>query len=520
MTGLPLVFPKYRHSMLLMAVSLCTVALLFAWQGHTDFNLWDEGFLWYGAQRVMAGEIPIRDFLAYDPARYYWAAALMRLIGSDGVVALRVASAASQALALFLALRLVNRPKNAIHPEKLGFVAAATVVLVMWMYVYYKVYDVAASIALVAAIASVFEKPTALRYFGLGVCVGLVATIGRNHGVYGLVGCAGLVVFNGLGTRGLLALGLKPVAALLAGVVLGFAPVLLMMLWVDGFASAFMDSIYFLFETKATNLPLPVPWPWRAQVLAMPLSFAAHGFLVGFVFIAALLFPFLSIAWLVGQRLKGRAINPTFAAAALMSLPYAHYVFSRADVPHLSFGIFPLLVGCLVVLRNMQLKLQWPLLASLVAASVALMLPLQPGGKCLLVHKCVAIQVAGDTIRMPEKKAKEVELLKTLVADHVSKDGNILVTPSWPGAYAVLNKRSAVFDIYTLLNRSTAFQKKEIARIAAAKPELVIIVDEPLDGGDAHSLEHTNPLIYEYVLANFVEVPVSGSSTVRAFRPQ
>ncbi|MEO7106335.1 MAG: hypothetical protein ABIZ09_08185 [Rhodoferax sp.] len=511
---------KSRHTLLLFAVSLATVALLFVWQGHQDFNLWDEGFFWYGAKRVLAGDVPIRDFLAYDPARYYWAAALMRLIDSNGIVALRAATAVCQVLALFLALCTVMRHGKVATREKLVFVVASAITLVMWMYVYCKVYDVAASIVLIAAFAFVIERSSQARYFWLGVCVGLMASIGRNHGVYGLVGCAGLVVLNGLGTRVGFFQWFKPVPTFVAGVVLGFAPILLMMLLVDGFASAFMDSVYFLFEMKATNLPLPVPWPWSPELLSMPLQFAVHGFLVGFVFIGVVLLPLVSLPWLAWQRYKGRGMNPAFAAAALLSLPYAHYVFSRADVPHLSFGVFPLLVASLVALQGLQPKLKWTLLAGLVAGSIALMFPLQPAGKCLLVHKCVTLQVAGDTLNVPEQKAKEVEWLKKLAAEHLSQDGNILVTPSWPGAYALLNKRAPVLDIYALLKRSTAFQEQEIVRIAAAKPELVVIVNEPLDGGDAHSLENTNPLIYQYVLTHFVGIPSGNFEAAKAYTPK
>ena len=47
------------------------VLLVFALQGRIWLDLADGGFFWYGVIRTALGEIPIRDFQAYDPARYY-----------------------------------------------------------------------------------------------------------------------------------------------------------------------------------------------------------------------------------------------------------------------------------------------------------------------------------------------------------------------------------------------------------------------------------------------------------------
>jgi hypothetical protein len=91
---------------LLLAV---TVPLgLFLWQGHYGLNLADEGFLWYGAQRVRQGDVPIRDFMAYDPGRYYWSALFMQLENSSGILALRHSLAVFQTLGLAVALNLIS----------------------------------------------------------------------------------------------------------------------------------------------------------------------------------------------------------------------------------------------------------------------------------------------------------------------------------------------------------------------------------------------------------------------------
>ena len=92
---------------LLLFLTAFLVTIFFMWQGHLGFSLWDEGYLWYGAQRVLQGEIPIRDFQSYEPGRYYWAATFMYLFGDNGIMALRVSVAIFQAIGVFVGLFLI-----------------------------------------------------------------------------------------------------------------------------------------------------------------------------------------------------------------------------------------------------------------------------------------------------------------------------------------------------------------------------------------------------------------------------
>ena len=112
------------------ALAATTVFGLFAWQGNAGFDLGDEGYLWYGAKQVMQGAVPMRDFMSYDPGRYYWSAAFMGLWGDDGIMSLRYAVAIFQAAALLVAIELIARTERR---SSVLFVLLAVLALASWM---------------------------------------------------------------------------------------------------------------------------------------------------------------------------------------------------------------------------------------------------------------------------------------------------------------------------------------------------------------------------------------------------
>lgn len=152
----------------------------FILEGNIGFNLWDEGFLWYGAQRVMLGEVPIRDFMAYDPGRYYYLAALMSLLGNNGIIALRIAVAIFQTMGLFVGLLLIART---VKKQNFFYLLLSVVILAVWMFPRHKLFDISLSILLIGILAYLVQNPTSRRYLFTGLCVGLVAIFGRNHGM-------------------------------------------------------------------------------------------------------------------------------------------------------------------------------------------------------------------------------------------------------------------------------------------------------------------------------------------------
>ncbi len=479
-------------------IALALVVWSFYWQGHRGFNLWDEGFLWYGAQRVRAGDIPIRDFMAYDPGRYYWAAAWMSLWNDNGILSLRAAVGIFQFLGLMTGLILLFAPTRVNR----GLWLIAAVVLWVWMYPRHKLFDITLSILLIAVLAFLVQRPSYLRYFLTGVGIGLAAVFGRNHAVYGVIA--------GVGTLFYLAMGnergpgpLKGVVCALAGLAVGFLPTICMIIAVPGFAPRFWESIVFLLEKRSTNLPLPVPWPWLVNFRDMPFVDVLRGVLSGLFFVALLVFGVGGLIWVFWKRRQKQVLPPALVAATFLALPYAHFAFSRADIGHLAQGVFPFLIGSFILLGQRPSAVKWPLAAILVGASLFVMLPCHPGWQTRSAGNWVEANVRGSSLMMDAGSASDLALLGKLAQEFAPGDRSFLATPLWPGAYAALGRKAPGWEIYALFPRDPAFERTELERIQRAAPGFVIIYDLPLDGREELRFHNTHPLIDRYVRTHY-----------------
>jgi len=155
--------------------------LAFYLQSAIDINLADEGYLLTGVVRTAAGKVPIRDFYAYDPGRYYWMALWSFLFG-EGLVAMRFSLALFGGIGLcfgLLAARRVIRSFFGLIP--LG------VLLLLWIFPRYHSFEIAFAMATVFFATRLIEAPTIKRYFCSGIFVGLAAFFGRNLGLYGFL---------------------------------------------------------------------------------------------------------------------------------------------------------------------------------------------------------------------------------------------------------------------------------------------------------------------------------------------
>lgn len=507
---------------LLLAVLFSAGAFLL--QGHFGLGLSDEGYFWYGVQRVLAGEIPLRDFGAYDPGRYYFAAALLGLAGDDGLLALRAVSAFVQAIGIYAALMMVmEAARRSGRAVLVALLLCSAAILALWMFEHYKQYDRTMAILLLLMLARLLQEPNRNRYFAFGFTVGLAAVIGRNHGLYGAIGGLLALLYLAFDRRdgkpgfhfsaGPLYWG--------AGVVVGFLPILLLSLFAPGFFDAFLASNRMLLEMGGTNLAIPVPWPWILPTATASLEDVVKTVVQGGLFISLLIFAIAGLAYLGYCRVKGRPQAPGFAAAVFMAPGYAHYAFSRADVYHLAIGILPLLVVALILLASTDRKWMAGVgLVVLLATSFLVTFRFHPiereCGRQTNRYGCTRLIVGHDELTVRLLTASLVGDLRKMAAA-TPPDREVLILPWLTGAYAVLGKRSPVWDTYAAFPRSETFQRAEIERIRQAKPGMIYLANSALDGNPALTYSNTNPLIFRHIIENYVLVTRLGNSYL--FRP-
>jgi len=510
----PITIQDKYLSFQILALATFIVFALFIWQGSNGFDLSDEGYLWYGAKRVMLGEVPIRDFMSYDPGRYYWSAALMSLYGDNGILALRGAVAIFQMMGLFIGLLLIAR---VVKKQNFLYLLLSAVTLIVWMHPRHKLFDISLSILLIGVLTFLIQNPTSRRYFYVGVCVGLIAIFGRNHGIYGVAGSLGVMAWlNIKRTEGTNLI--KGFALWAAGVAFGYMPVLFMILLAPDFAGAFWESIRFLFEIEATNLPRPIPWPWRVDFASVPIGVAIRQVFIGLFYIATVIFGVLSIVWVVWQKIQNKNVPPALVAATFMALPYAQYAYSRAGIVHLAQGIFPLLVGCLVLLATQHAKIKWPLAIMLCVASLWVMPVFHPGWQCQINKQCVSIEISRSNLQIDSQTASKIGILWNLALQYTSDNQSFIAVPFLPGAYALLDRKSPMWEIFPVWPRSQAFEQAEIKRIKTAMPGFAFVLDYPLDGRDELRFRNTHPLIHQYILDHFEELASLPNSAFHIYK--
>jgi hypothetical protein len=486
----------------LSALTVCACLLV---QWRYGFNWSDEGLLWYVSQRTALGQVPLLDFFSYDPGRYYWSAAVFKILRGNGLFEQIMANDAFGFLGL-VAVYLAMSRSRLTRPWR---IAILLLLGVMLGHPRHKIYEQAMSLFAVAGIAMVLARPDRIRrWFFQGVATGLAAFLGRNSGVYFLA--AALLAFILLRISGWKIPVGQALGSLAAGIVIGYLPLLWMLCFIHGFAWVFYQSVL---TSPHVQIRLPIPWPWRVDVEGL------HG--VHLLYAETV--PILCLAVPVGYSCvvlgwlacKGKWDNARrlACAAAIAGVPYLHHAFSRSDFDHIAEGVVPFAVAvgafCQYFWKAQRRKLAVGIFAGLAGLVLACWLPREPlvefwRRKAHDPQGVAQIEIGGRTFEVIRAQAEVMRATETAFRRCGAGDGRFLAAPNYPGLYAFLDTRAPFWELYYLFPRSIEFQREHIEALAKNGTSVVLLNREAaIDGLDSLRMDRTNGELVQYLMTHY-----------------
>ncbi len=485
-----------------LTAAFVALAFTLVWHrlfGDIHFTPVEEGYFWYGVWRAGEGEIPLRDFQSYDPGRYLTSAVLGGLLGG-GLPGLRRALALFQAAGLVLALLSARRAFKGSWP-----LVPLGLALGVWAFPRNKIFEVTLSLASTWAALLLLERPTVRRHLGLGVVVGLAGFFGRNLGLYSGLGALCVLALSAIrrNDRGWKGKAL----AWCGGVVIGYAPMLALCLFVPGFWAGFLRYFVLLLRI-GPNLEYPWPWPWRIEVERLDPRQALE--LCSFSLVSCLPVIVLPLAWFLVARARAADLprRALLFSGALMGTFFIHHAAVRSDATHLAQALHPTFLALLGLLAPVGaacgrgralVLLVFEVLAVLAAAGH------NPSFAYLgrpLVHR----EIGGQDGRMLPEQADYHARVERTLGELLLPEDEIFVAPALPGLYPALGRRSPSWWIYFFVPDPTLAEEQAI--VAELRDvEWVLHVSGAIGGREDLRFPVSHPLVWQYIGENYQRVP-------------
>jgi hypothetical protein len=487
------------EALLLSAAVSLTV---FSLQWRYGFNLGDEGWLWYVSQRTVLGDVPLRDFFSYDPGRYYWSAAVFKLLGRTGFFEQLLANYLFAIIGLVLAYLAMFRA-GLSRSWRISILLLLGVVL---GFPRHKIYEQTLSLIAVAAIAFLFAAPQRLkRWLLLGFMIGLTAFVGRNSGVFCSIAAAIALVL--LRIRGQSPPVTRVLGAVAAGIAIGYSPLLLMIVGVHGFASPFWSSILM---TPSWSWSLPVPFPWHVHLRGLHGIDLLQARAVSWLCVAV---P-VTYAFLLWRAVRSKAeldgAEWLSVAASAAGAGFLVHAFYTADFFHIAQGVVPFVIAAGAFSAHLwrTAARRWSLtvFCGLAFLVLACWLPMEPLVQHLRTAPESVEQIRIDG-RLFEVEAAQAEVMKTVAAAFRRcgpDDGKFMAAPYYPGLYAFLNTRAPFWDTYYLWPRSDQAQQAHIDALRQNRTALILLNPKSaMNGRENLELVRTYPRLVEYIAGHY-----------------
>lgn len=515
--------PRKRRSRSLadgwfLALQALAVAVLAAYYAPLRLDIGDEGFMAHGAERVLHGEFPHRDFYSLQGPLSHWLMAGWSALWGLSFLKLRLAGALIQWAAAALTF-LIARQAGAgrwAYAAGIGALATGTLQgnfapLASWQGITFSL--LAAWLALRA-----MHLGSIRLAFGSGVAAALGALCRHEQTVYLIAALAVLALAVRIARRKPRSAGF-PLRAWLAGAMAVGVPAFLLC-WGAGALPAMWDQLVLFPLTRyADTSALPMPWFDQEGPNGSLLAVVFFRFSPMLAIAAAAM-----IAW--NARRKGFGLHEALGA---FLIAFTHFFWlqatTRSDLGHLSLTLNPALAllawmpaYALRMLDEAQLgaTARRCLVPAMHAAAATVFLlfvatiwhTLRPP----IAADAVALSMPRAGVRVAAAQASVIEGTVSAIRALVAPEQAVLVLPYHPAYYVLAERRNPTRYIYHWPGDRTPEELAAIvAQTQADPPAAVVVFDRD------STATYLRPVV-EWVEANYAPLDTQADPVIYAPR--
>gem|GEM_PF-2046962 len=471
------------------------------------FALQDDFWLWYGVQRFVAGDVPIRDFQSYDPGRYIVTYILS--FGYDTLYSLRFAQALLGACIVGIGSWFVQRHKN-VH---IGVLALTAMVLFAWLFPRHKYFDIAISVVNVVYLWYLLKHQSYTARLLAAPMVMVSWLMGINHALYLVLALFTWVIWQHLSCPSEQKMQWQQYKEFLFGVIIALTVPVFLVLFVPGFIEVYYHAAVLpILEGQGTNVPMQITWPWQIDWLAITTVVSLRKAIFSCLLFLLPCIGVCALIWEARVTRRTGLVRPYLLAPALLILPYAHHVYSRAGISHLAQSIFPLILYIAAVASQILAtttidaryrRLTWFVFGGWAVASLLVMYPQHPVVKC--ADSCLPVSVESNVFLTDAGTRDDYFLLQKWLETY-SATRSFIINPMRPGLYALNHEAAPVYETYAIFPLSDSQQKRDIMSIEQNKVRLIIIGKTGVDGMKETAFRNTNPLTFAYIQQHYTVV--------------
>ncbi|MBA3852350.1 MAG: hypothetical protein H0X59_08300 [Chloroflexi bacterium] len=379
-----------------------------------------------------------------------------------------------------------------------GLVATAAL-LIPWLLPRHKRFDVVVPLAAILASVRMIERRDTSSHIVAGAVAGMAAFVGRNHGVYLAVAMTAIVWVIAPPQRWAFP---KRLAQLTAGALLGYLPMLALWAVFPRYLPAFVAMTTNVVGNLASRSSPPVPWPWLGG--DVPTVF------LGMLFVGApLLYAVTAVRLLRRRRSLAGPYDSLMLAATAIGLPYLHHAFSKAGPAHFFQASMPFLLLVVAYAASAWQRSDRRAVGAAIMSGLVIFTLIVP------VPEWGLTQYLASPERYQKARVGEDRLVVTRVhertldffdrfAERVPDDEAILVTSNLVSVYAIMERRSPIYDTYMVTKRSKQQQAQIIQTLDDRDVQWALIMSHP-------RLRSTHPNLLRHIRTNWEHVSIRGA---------